>query len=358
MKFENKEKVVFVGLSGGVDSSVCALRLLQQGYKVVGVFIKVWHPTFLICNWEQERLDAMRVAAKLKIPFLTCDAEQAYKDDVADYFISEYKAGRTPNPDVMCNKYVKFGAFLKFALEHGADYIATGHYAQHGTQGTTHTLLRGVDTTKDQSYFLWTLTQSQLAKVLLPVGNSKKLVIRSEAQKNGLITADKKDSQGICFLGHIDIANFLSHYIPLHEGDVLSKNGEIIGTHKGALVYTSGQRHGFSIHQSKSNQSSLYVIARDIKNNTITVTEQAPLQEVQDMLTLSHTNYIGWQPIKGETISVQTRYRQTPSRCTIEEVTESSLCLTYQEKGERATAGQSCVLYDKEICCGGGIIEV
>ena len=246
---------------------------------------------------------------------------------------------------------------MKFALERGADYIATGHYAQHVTEGTTHRLLRGVDTTKDQSYFLWTLTQEQLAKVLLPVGNSKKTVIRAQAQKNGLSTADKKDSQGICFLGHIDIADFLSHYVQLKVGDVLSENGEVIGTHKGALVYTSGQRHGFTTHQQNVHQSSQYVVSRDITNNTITVSEHAPLQEVQDTLTLSHINYIGWQPIKGETISVQTRYRQAPSTCTIEEVTESGLKLTYQEKGERATSGQSCVLYDAEICCGGGIIE-
>jgi tRNA-uridine 2-sulfurtransferase len=184
-------QTVFVGLSGGVDSSVAAKRLIEAGYNVVGVFIKVWHPDFLVCNWEQERLDAMRVAAKLGIPFLTCDAEAAYRDAVAHYFIESYRAGKTPNPDVMCNKEVKFGAFLEFAKAHGADYIATGHYAQH----IGDTLVRGVDTGKDQSYFLWTLTPEQLAYTLLPVGDSQKETIRTEAAAAGLITAEKKDSQ-------------------------------------------------------------------------------------------------------------------------------------------------------------------
>ena len=169
-----KGKKVFVGMSGGVDSSVAALRLQKAGYDVTGVFIKVWQPDFLTCNWEQERLDAMRVAAHLGIPFLTCDAVDAYRDEVGKYFIDEYIAGRTPNPDVMCNQHVKFGAFLTFAMDHGADYIATGHYAQVREENGKYQLLRGNDTSKDQSYFLWTLTQEQLAKTLLPVGSSTK----------------------------------------------------------------------------------------------------------------------------------------------------------------------------------------
>ena len=181
MRRMNESTTVFVGLSGGVDSSVAALRLKNQGYHVVGVFIKVWHPDWLVCNWEQERLDAMRVAARLDIPFLTCDAEAAYRDDVADYFIAEYKAGRTPNPDVMCNKYVKFGRFLEFAETHGAHYVATGHYAQRLDCDGTSELHRGVDTNKDQTYFLWTLTQAQLQKTLFPVGDSPKATIRAEA---------------------------------------------------------------------------------------------------------------------------------------------------------------------------------
>ncbi|HMA78461.1 MAG TPA: tRNA 2-thiouridine(34) synthase MnmA, partial [Candidatus Paceibacterota bacterium] len=205
-------KTVFVGLSGGVDSSVAAARLKKQGYRVVGVFIKVWHPDWLVCNWEQERLDAMRVAAHLEIPFLTCDAEQAYKDDVATYFIEEYRTGRTPNPDVMCNQQVKFGRFLEFARAQGADYIATGHYVQRVDTEAGIELHRGVDTGKDQSYFLWSLTANQLEQSLFPVGSSTKAEIRTEAETLQLPVAAKKDSQGICFLGQVDIPEFLSHY--------------------------------------------------------------------------------------------------------------------------------------------------
>jgi tRNA-specific 2-thiouridylase len=351
------KKTVFVGLSGGVDSSVAALRLLAQGYNVVGVFIKVWHPDFLECNWEQERLDAMRVAAKLNIPFLTCDAQKAYKDDVADYFISEYKEGRTPNPDVMCNKYVKFGAFLEFALAHNADYIATGHYAQRTEENGSYQLLRGIDTNKDQSYFLWTLTQAQLSKVLLPVGNEKKEIIRREADKAGLITAAKKDSQGICFLGHVDIADFLSHYVELHEGDVLNEQGAVIGTHKGALIYTTGQRHGFTITSQDPHRAPLYVASRDITANTITVSTEKPSTKVASTFKLAHTNYIHWMPKQGAQIEVQTRYRQKPSVCTIVSAEGDTLTLAYAQESEEVSVGQSCVLYEGHRCVGGGIIQ-
>ncbi len=349
-------KTVFVGLSGGVDSSVCALRLIKQGYNVVGVFIKVWHPDFLECNWEQERLDAMRVAAKLRIPFLTCDAEKAYKDDVADYFIGEYKMGRTPNPDVMCNKYVKFGAFLDFAKSHNADFVATGHYAIRNENEGSYTLHRGVDGTKDQSYFLWTLTQAQLKYILLPVGDSEKTIIRKEAEDADLITAEKKDSQGICFLGAVDIPEFLSHYIELKEGAVLNEEGVTIGTHKGALVYTNGQRQGFTITTSNPVRKPYYVCDRNIEENTITVTTNKIVTEIKSLITLTELNYIAFEPKVGNMLSIQTRYRQKPSLCEIVSIDEKSLTLTYTEVGETVSYGQSCVLYDDEVCCGGGII--
>jgi tRNA-specific 2-thiouridylase len=349
-------KTVFVGLSGGVDSSVAALRLLKEGYTVVGVFIKVWHPDFLECNWEQERLDAMRVAAKLNIPFLTCDAEKAYKDDVADYFITEYKAGRTPNPDVMCNKHVKFGAFLSFARSYNADYIATGHYAQRSEGVDGYNLLRGIDTSKDQSYFLWTLSQEQLASVLLPIGDSEKSTIRKEAEEAGLITAEKKDSQGICFLGHIDIGDFLSHYIDLKEGDVLDETGAVIGSHKSALIYTTGQRHGFTTSLKNTEHAPLYVTDRNMEKNTITVGTKRMIQDKQTTLTLTTCNFIAWQPEIGKTIRVQTRYRQTPTLCTITSFENQTLTLSYLEVAESHSGGQSCVLYEADKCCGGGII--
>ena len=353
-----KSKIVFVGLSGGVDSSVAALRLIREGYTVVGVFIKVWHPDFLECNWEQERLDAMRIAAKLEIPFLTCDAEEAYEKSVAAYFIKEYTEGRTPNPDVMCNKHVKFGAFLKFALAHGADYIATGHYAQVVNNENSFSLFRGYDSTKDQSYFLWTLTQEQLARVLLPVGNSTKLQIRAEAKEADLLTAEKKDSQGICFLGHIDIPVFLSHYVDLISGDVIDENMNVIGIHEGALVYTIGQRHGFKINSKNELREAYYVVAKDIQKNIIVVSTKKPQLVAQEEMTLSETNYIAWKPKIDEQIEVQTRYRQNPSSCIITKISNSEIELTSLDTTEQVSVGQSCVLYKDNQCIGGGIISL
>ncbi len=349
-------KKVFVGLSGGVDSSVAAWRLKEQGYEVVGVFIKVWHPDFLVCNWEEERLDAMRVAARLDIPFLTCDAEKEYRDEVAKYFIAEYLAGRTPNPDVMCNKYVKFGAFLNFAKEHKADFIATGHYAQRSEISGKPSLLRGVDTGKDQTYFLWSLTNEQLAYTLFPVGDTPKEIIRQEALKAGLPTATKKDSQGVCFLGHIDIPEFISHYTTLEEGEVLDLAGEVVGKHQGAIVYTIGQRHGFTINTHNQNRAVYYVVAKDIVKNTITISPVRPELNLAEGLNL--TAVILREKIKiGEELQAQTRYRQMPFLVQVKTISETEITLSLvDERNEAAAKGQSCVLYRGELCVGGGII--
>jgi tRNA-specific 2-thiouridylase len=349
------QKSVFVGLSGGVDSSVAALRLIKAGYNVTGVFIKVWHPDFLVCNWEQERLDAMRVAAKLGIPFLTCDAEAEYRDAVAHYFIESYKAGQTPNPDVMCNKEVKFGAFYRFALEHGADYIATGHYAQSKNIAGTIEMHRGVDTDKDQSYFLWTLTSEILKRVLFPVGNSTKDVIRAEAQAAGLLTADKKDSQGVCFLGHIDIPDFLSHYIDLKEGNVFNIEGDVIGTHKGAFVYTIGQRQGFTLNDHNTNRAPHFVVDKDIFRNTVTVSTVQPVMTISTHLTLLQPNLNAIINV-GDTLSAQSRYRQKPFSVSVLEVSTDIIMLAVATESEAIAIGQSCVLYRGEQCLGGGII--
>lgn len=347
-----QSKKVFVGLSGGVDSSVAALRLLQQGYDVTGVFIKVWHPDFLVCHWEQERLDAMRVAATLGIPFLTCDAEVAYRDAVAKYFIESYRNGITPNPDVMCNKEVKFGVFMNFAKAHGADAIATGHYAQRDGDR----LLRGIDTNKDQSYFLWALSSEQLAFVFFPVGNSTKETVRAEAKAAGLLTATKKDSQGVCFLGQIDIPDFLSHYIDLVPGNVLNETGEIIGVHKGALVYTIGQRHGFMITNADPTRTPHYVINKNIDRNTIIVSTTPPV--LIDGTTFSICNVVLRESIEvGGYYSIQTRYRQKPTPATIIDMTSSTLRLRLRGVSDAVASGQSCVLYREALCVGGGIIS-
>lgn len=351
----NKKQTVFVGLSGGVDSAVAAARLKARGYNAVGVFIKVWHPDFMVCNWEAERLDAMRVAAKLDIPFLTCDAEAAYRDDVAHYFIEEYRAGRTPNPDVMCNQYVKFGAFLQFAKERGADFIATGHYAQRieGEQGPE--LHRGLDSNKDQTYFLWTLSSEQLASSLFPVGDTPKEIIRQEAEAIGIPVAQKKDSQGVCFLGHIDIPEFLSHYIDLKVGSVVNEKGEVIGQHKGALVYTLGQRHGFTLENHDANRQPMFVIGKDVKANTLVVGPQK--SEVTKIEKINLQKIVLRQDISVKDIlDVQIRYRQTPFKARVAEINSDSMVIIPEANTEQPATGQSCVLYKGSLCIGGGTL--
>lgn len=347
-----QQETVFVGLSGGVDSSVAALRLKKAGYRVIGVFINVWHPDFMVCNWEQERLDAMRVAAHLDIPFLTCDAVDAYKQEVADYFISEYVAGRTPNPDVMCNQAVKFGAFMQFALDKGADYIATGHYAQN----IRNELHRGVDENKDQTYFLWTLSNEQLAKTLFPVGNTPKEKVRREALEAKIPTAMKKDSQGICFLGHVDIPEFISHYTKLVPGEVLDEAGKVIGMHQGALVYTLGQRHGFTLTDSNTSRTGLFVVAKDIDANTITVAPRTVQIEPNEKILLHSVQLRSIVPVS-TLLSVQFRYRQTPLAAVVESIGTNTLTLTMKGDTDKPANGQSCVLYRGAHCLGGGIIS-
>ena len=273
-KKNNKKKVIFIGLSGGVDSSVSAAILKSQGYKVKGVFIKVWQPGIALtggCTWREDRLDAMRVCTKLDIPFYTLDLQKKYKKEVVDYMIREYKEGRTPNPDIMCNKHIKFGGFFDWAMKNGADYVATGHYARVNKTSSDYLLLAGRDKNKDQSYFLWALTQRELSKTLFPVGNIKKTDVRRLARKYGLPTASKKDSQGVCFIGKIDMADFLKHFLKTKPGKVLGEKGEIIGIHQGAELYTIGQRHGFNITHISPNSGRNFVIEKNIKNNTITV---------------------------------------------------------------------------------------
>lgn len=348
------KKKIFVGLSGGVDSSVASLRLQREGHEVVGVFIKVWHPDFLICDWEEERLDAMRVAARLGIPFVTFDAEAVYKKEVADYMIEEYKRGRTPNPDVMCNRHVKFGAFLEFAREHGADAIATGHYARvRENDGHCH-LLRGRDTAKDQSYFLWTLKQEELRYVLFPLGDSRKSDVRREAARAGLLTAKKHDSQGICFLGKIDLKEFLSHYVDTEPGDVLDEKGIVIGQHDGALFYTIGQRHGFTITAGEEERTPRYVISKDVEKNTITVSEHPPRRTKGD-IAIDALNEIQDFDMHSE-IEAQFRYRQQPFKVRLTKQDDVHATVEVLEEIETPSVGQSAVFYDGDECLGGGII--
>jgi len=352
-----KKGKVFVGLSGGVDSSVSAALLQKEGYDVTGVFIKTWHPDFLPCTWKEDRLDAMRVAAHLGIPFETLDLEETYKKEVAEYMIEEYRKGRTPNPDVMCNKNVKFGGFLKYAMEQGADFVATGHYAQNKKDARFH-LLAGTDKNKDQSYFLWTLNQEQLTHILFPVGDIEKPEVRNLARKFGSPTAEKKDSQGVCFLGKLDMADFLEHYEEKKRGDVLGETGEVIGYHEGAIFHTLGSRHGFIITKKSANDTPYFVVAKDITANTLTVSHKENLKRSEGQsLILENVNWIsGIAPNHEKIYSARTRYRAELFPCKIEEEGEE-IKIKFLEPQEPSAPGQSAVVYDGEECLGGGVIK-
>jgi tRNA-specific 2-thiouridylase len=354
MQKDVQNKKVFVGLSGGVDSSVSAYLLKKQGYDVTGVFIKVWYPDFIDCDWRSEMQDAMRVCAKLDIPFLLCDSEKEYKEGVIDYMISEYKAGRTPNPDVMCNKEVKFKAFLNFAIQNGADYVATGHYAQTEHQN----LLKSVDTNKDQTYFLWNLNKEILTKTLFPIGHLEKTEVRKIAKQADLLTATKKDSQGLCFIGHVDMKEFLQHYIDTTPGDVLDESGKTIGRHDGAILYTMGERHGFEIFDQDTDKKPVYIIDKNIEKNTITVSEER-ISENSDRVILEKVNFVNEVPAKGAKIFAKTRYRQADQICTISnyDPKTAQVEIKFDENQAALTRGQSVVLYDTEKCLGGGIIS-
>ncbi len=357
----NEGKKVFVGVSGGVDSSVSLALLKDAGYDVTGVFIRTWQPDFIECTWRDERRDSIRVCAHLGVPFLECDLEATYRDEVAMYMIDEYKKGRTPNPDVMCNKKVKFGGFLDFALDHGADYVATGHYAQIEEKDGVYFLKQSKDENKDQTYFLWTLTQDQLSKTFFPVGHLEKSEVRSLAEKYNLPTATKKDSQGVCFLGMIDMKEFLSHYIEKKEGTVLNQKREVIGAHEGAVFITIGQRHGFTITKKTTDDKPYYVISKDIKNNTITVADD--LEAVTDSLEKQDREIRLTQVVFHGDLDVnkiyqaRIRYRQKLQECTLKKSADGELLVRFETPQLSVSKGQSCVIYNGDFCVGGGVIE-
>jgi tRNA-specific 2-thiouridylase len=352
-----KRKKIYVGLSGGVDSSVSAALLKKAGYDVTGVFIKVWQPDFYECTWREDRLDAMRVCAKLEIPFVTLDLEDKYKREVVDYMVREYKAGRTPNPDVMCNRHVKFGAFFDWAIKQGADMVATGHYAQVKKSNGKYTLLAAADSSKDQTYFLWTLTDKQLPRVLFPIGHLLKKDVRKLATAFDLPTAKKKDSQGLCFVGKVDMKEFLGHFVKSKRGNVLDVSGHIIGHHQGALFFTVGERHGFTLKNNSPDGGPQYVMKKDIKRNTITVSP-SKVDPTNDSLVvdIKDVNLIEPVPSVGKKYQARIRYRQPLETCTILKKGTGTYQILFERPQIAVTAGQSLVLYDNGICRGGGII--
>ncbi len=354
----DKKKIkIFVGISGGVDSAVSAALLKKAGYDVTGVFIKVWQPDWIECSWKEDRREAMRVSAHLGIPFITLDLEKEYKEGVIDYMIAEYSAGRTPNPDVMCNREVKFGAFWNWAKNNGANYVATGHYCQN----KNFELHMAKDKNKDQSYFLWTLKKTDLEHVLFPVGGITKPKVRKLAEKFKLPNAYRKDSQGLCFIGKVDVKKFLTHYIETKPGDVLNEKGEKIGTHPGALLFTIGERHGFQITKKTPFDCPYYVIAKDIKQNTLIVSDHNAdidkRNQTQNIpVHLSKCSWVNFPPQKGERLQARGRYRQELVPIYIEKINETEAMVIFETKQETITPGQSLVIYDGEKCVGGGII--
>ena len=347
---------VFVGVSGGVDSSVSAAILKEKGYDVTGVFIKTYYPPELLCNWRDERLDAVRVCEHLGIPFLECDMEAEYKDNVFDYMIESYRAGVTPNPDVFCNKYVKFGGFLKWSLARGADYVATGHYAQH-LRSESHQLGMGKDTNKDQTYFLYQLIQEQLAHALFPIGHLEKEEVRELARKHGLFTADKKDSQGVCFVGPVDMQHFLRGYIDETPGDVLSEDGIVIGSHQGSQFLTIGQRKGFEIHPAyrTPNMQKMFIVAKDFGNNTITVSPNSQVHDPKQVM-IRNVSFINTPLQVGERVQTRIRHRGALHEAVVIDIKEDCYVFAFTDSHRGVASGQSLVLYRDSICLGGGIV--
>lgn len=345
------KKKIFVGISGGVDSSVAAFLLKEQGYDVHGIFVKTWAPDWLPCTWVDEKRDAMRICAALDIPFHFLDASEAYKQGVADYMINEYKLGRTPNPDVLCNKVIKFGAMWQYAKEHGAEGLATGHYARM----EDGVMKKGIDTLKDQSYFLWMIEKDLLPIIQFPIGHLPKKEVRAIAEKAGLFTAAKKDSQGICFLGEVDMKEFLGHYIDEKPGVVLNEAGKVIGEHDGVWFYTLGERHGFRITEKDTNRTPYYIVAKDVAANTITVSaaakKEAAYAEGKVTVSLRDMNWF-IEPKEGEQYTAQIRYHGELLPAEIKD--GKTVVLTCNEA---IPLGQSLLVYKDDVVIGGGVID-
>ena len=346
---------VFVGMSGGVDSSVTAALLKEQGHDVTGVFMKNWTRDIggVICPWRKDLNDAKRVAVQLDIPFEVFDFEKDYKQKVVDYMLAELKKGRTPNPDVMCNQEVKFKLFLDTAQQRGADKIATGHYARISRAKGRFSLQRGRDSDKDQSYFLYRVSQEALSNSLMPLGEMKKAEVRRLAKKYGLATADKPDSMGICFVGEVGIESFIEEFMELRPGNIINRDdGQVLGRHKGAVLYTIGQRHGLGL----GGGLPYYVVDTDVKANTVTVTTDLDDTKLwRKNFAMSDIHWINNQPDWGKDYSIQIRYRSQPVKGRLTKAGKL-LKVDLQQSAKAVTPGQSAVVYDHDTCLGGGII--
>ena len=364
-------KTVVLGLSGGVDSSVAAVLLKESGYNVIGLFMRNWDSTVNndilgnpdiddeICSQEVDYQDAVNVANKIGMPIFKVDFIEEYWDNVFTYFLDEYKKGRTPNPDILCNKYIKFDAFLEYAKKFDADYIAMGHYAQVKNDGKKTVLLRGIDNNKDQTYFLSQLNEYQLEKTLFPIGHLTKKEVRDLAHKYDLPTKDKKDSTGICFIGERDFDKFLSNYLPSKKGDMVTEDGVVISKHNGLMYYTIGQRKGLGIGGSnKYGNEPWFVIGKDLEQNQLIIGQGFHNPTLySDSCLVEDVNLINHDEFDNKYIyTAKFRYRQADTEVKIKHVGEN-LLITFLDNVRAVTPGQAAVIYQGERCLGGGFIK-
>lgn len=361
IKMKKKPRVV-VGMSGGVDSSVTAYLLKEQGYDVIGLFMKNWDDTDEDghCTAAEDFEDVRQVCAQIGIPYYSVNFEKEYYQKVFTYFLNEYRKGRTPNPDVMCNREIKFGEFLQKAKQLGADWIATGHYAQLRRTDQNLLLLRGADSNKDQTYFLYAVSRQQLSQSMFPIGHLQKSEVRTIAERLGLVTAKKKDSTGICFIGEKNFREFLSRYLPAQPGEIHTLDGQPIGQHHGLMYYTLGQRKGLGIGGSGSGEP-WFVVKKDLEKNILYVAQGHDHPALYSKgLIATDGNWLGEQPHspnKPFTCTVKTRHRQADQEAEVTWNSNGQFQVEFAKPQRAVTPGQAVVLYQGEVCLGGGIID-
>ncbi len=353
------QKTVVVGMSGGVDSSVAALLLQRQGYRVVGLFMRNWEERDEngVCSAEEDFEDVKRVCGTLGIPYFVADFSREYLDRVFSHFLNEYRAGRTPNPDVLCNREIKFGPFKEYARKLGADLVATGHYCGISHEGEIHRLLKARDRNKDQTYFLNQLSQAQLKDVLFPLADLSKEAVRRLARENALSTAKKKDSTGICFIGERNFRNFLRQYLPAQPGKILTLSGEEVGEHLGLMYYTLGQRRGLDLGGKQGETGRWFVVKKDLTQNLLYVShgDESPLYS--DGCLVEEMNFIPSPPAQTRfRCRAKLRYRQEEQNVTAEQTGDRTMKLLFDKPQRAVTEGQYAVLYDERQCLGGGVI--